>query len=247
MKRKSLKIAGMERLKKLKVQLPEWLTRLFPEAIWRMPAGEKVLYLTFDDGPIPEVTPQVLEILKEKDIKATFFCVGENVGRYPELFKQIKAEGHSVGNHTHNHLQGIKHSTPKYLSNIEKANELIGSNLFRPPHGLLRRMQYHAIVKRYKLIMWDVISCDYDPELSPEQCYKNVVEHVSDGSIITFHDSLKAEKNVLEALPRVIDDLALEGYSFRKIEFPKLYPLKSNLFDRVLHMRENINKLLKGA
>ena len=238
----------MSKQKNLKVHLPEWVTRLFPDAIWLIPTGEKVVYLTFDDGPIPEVTPKVLDILNEKGIKATFFCVGENVYKYPELFNRIKKEGHSVGNHTYNHLQGLKCSAKDYWANIEKANELIRSNMFRPPHGWLKRIQYWSIIRKYKLVMWDVISCDYDTRLTPNQCFHNVIDFVRDGSIITFHDSLKAEKNVLEALPKTIDYLAAEGYSFRKIEFPKIYPLKKSIVpQKIQNMRDSINKLLKGA
>ncbi|MCF8362087.1 MAG: polysaccharide deacetylase family protein [Prolixibacteraceae bacterium] len=232
----------------LKVHLPKWITKLFPLAVWTIPTGEKVVYLTFDDGPIPEVTPQVLDILKEKNIEATFFCVGENVWRYPDLFEHIKDEGHSVGNHTYNHLQGIKCSRQYYIDNIEKANNLIGSNMFRPPHGLMKQSQYYSILNKYKIVMWDVISCDYDPDLSPETCYRNVIDYVSDGSIITFHDSLKAEHNVLNALPRVIDYLLEEGYTFRKIEFPGLKPLKSaTVQEKFQEIRNNINKLIKRA
>ena len=237
----------MNNLNKLKIQLPEWVTKLFPDAIWRLPTGEKVVYLTFDDGPIPEVTPLVLDLLKERDIKATFFCVGENVSKYPELFKRIKAEGHSVGNHTYNHLQGMKYSTSDYLQNIEKANSLIRSNMFRPPHGWLTRLQYWSIIGKYKLVMWDVISCDYDSSLSPEKCFRNVADFVRDGSIITFHDSLKAKKNVLAALPKTIDYLTKEGYSFRKIEFPKIYPMKNTVPQKIQNMRNSIRQLLKGA
>jgi peptidoglycan/xylan/chitin deacetylase (PgdA/CDA1 family) len=222
---------------------------MFPLAIWRLPSGGKTLYLTFDDGPIPGITPRVLEILNNKGIKATFFCVGENVFKYPDIYEQIKNEGHSVGNHTYNHLQGIKCSTGHYLNNIEKANELIDSNMFRPPHGLVRRAQYLKIARRYKIVMWDVISCDYDSRLSPEKCYKNVVNNVRDGSIITFHDSIKAEKNVLEALPRVIDELLGQGYMFQKLEFPDLYPIsrKTKVIKKIKDTKNNINRLLKGA
>ncbi len=239
----------MGRSKDLRVHLPDWITRIFPLAIWRIPSGEKVLYLTFDDGPIPNITPAILEILQNKGIKATFFCVGENVFKYPEIFKQIKDEGHSVGNHTFNHLQGIKCSTEKYFNNIEKANEYIGSNMFRPPHGWLRRAQYRKIARHYKIVMWDVISCDYDSSLSPKKCYENVVNNIRDGSIITFHDSIKAEKNVLEALPAVIDKLTARGYEFRKLEFPQLYPLsrKERIKNRIKDTKNNINRLMKGA
>ena len=231
-----------------RVHLPEWITRLFPEAIWTIPTGKKVLYLTFDDGPIPEVTTKILDILLDNQIKATFFCVGENVAKYPELFERIKKEGHSVGNHTHNHIQGIKTSNKYYWENIEEANVLIKSNMFRPPHGLMKKSQYKSIIKKYKLVMWDVISCDYDQKITPEQCYKNVFDYVRDGSIITFHDSYKAKTNVLETLPKVIEHLNNQGYTFKKIEFPKILPLKTNDYlIQSKNLRNSINKFLKGA
>lgn len=221
---------------------------MFPLAIWSMPTGEKVLYLTFDDGPVPEVTPQVLEILRYFNIKATFFCVGENVSKYPELFHQIKEEGHSVGNHTYNHIQGIKSSNQFYIENIEKADKLIGSNMFRPPHGIVTPTQYHAIIQKYILVMWDVVSCDYDPKLTPEKCFNNVVDFVKDGSIITFHDSIKAKYNVLAVLPKTIEHMMEQGYQFRKIEFPKNEPQKILRFPNELSKtKKRLIKLSKGA
>lgn len=207
----------MKKRKDLRVHLPGWITKLFPEAIWRMPTGNQTLYLTFDDGPVPEVTPLILDILRRYNIKATFFCVGENVFRHPELFEQIVEEGHAIGNHTYNHVQGLKCSDSYYYENIEKANNLIGSNMFRPPHGWIRRNQYWKLNRKYKIVMWDVISCDYDSRLTPEHCFCNVIDFVRDGSIITFHDSIKAKKNVLSALPRVIEYLLEQGYKFDKI------------------------------
>ncbi len=229
----------MAKRRNLKVQLPNWFTRMFPDAIWRMPSDEKAVYLTFDDGPIPSVTTEVLEILNDYNIKATFFCVGENAYRNPEVFKQIIDDGHAVGNHTFNHLQGIKYSDQYYLKNIEKAGDIIGSNLFRPPHGLMRRSQYQKLSNLYTIVMWDVISCDYDQNITPDQCFHNVVDFVRNGSIITFHDSLKAEQNVLSTLPRVIEYLKAEGYVFKKIEFPKTKPLYNTPWlQRVKEMRQ---------
>ncbi|HKM94421.1 MAG TPA: polysaccharide deacetylase family protein [Prolixibacteraceae bacterium] len=231
-----------------RVHLPGWLTKLFPQAIWLLPSGEKTLYLSFDDGPVPEVTSWVLDILHEKNIKATFFCVGDNVRKYPELFERMKREGHSVGNHTHNHLQGIKCMKTTYLNNIEEANNYIASDLFRPPHGIMTQSQYKAIIQKYKLVMWDVISCDYDPSLSPEKCIKNVIDFVRDGSIITFHDSVKAKKNIMQALPTVIDTLTKQGYQFKKIEFTDGAPLiKLSTLKEDQSIQTNINKLLRGA
>lgn len=232
----------------LRVHFPGWITKLFPSAIWRMPTGEKTVYLTFDDGPVPDVTPQIIDILDRYNIKATFFCVGENVNRHPYLYDLIKEKGHSMGNHTYNHLQGLKTTNRRYLMNIEKAAKVINSNLFRPPHGSLKRAQYLSVIRKYKLIMWDVISCDYDPRLTPSACTKNVIDFVQDGSIITFHDSIKAKKNVLKALPACIEHLLDKGYQFKPIEFTSDKPFKLQPVPRQLQsLKYNINRLLKRA
>jgi peptidoglycan/xylan/chitin deacetylase (PgdA/CDA1 family) len=232
----------------LRVQLPRWFSKLYPEAIWRLTKSEKTAYLTFDDGPVTDVTLAVLNILREKSIKATFFCVGDNVSRYPEIYRQIIDEGHAVGNHTYNHLHGLKNTNSDYFANIEKAAALIRSDLFRPPYGLMKSSQYKELINRYRIIMWDVISCDYDPVLTPDQCYNNVVDFVRDGSIITFHDSLKAKKNILTALPLVIDQLIKEGYSFKKIEFNTYLPDQEEAKAKpLLHTRNTVHKVRKRA
>jgi len=226
-----------------RVQLPVWFAGLYPEAAWRIDSNEKVVYFTFDDGPVSGVTEAVLKILHNHNIKGTFFCVGENVEKYPDVFRKIIEDGHAIGNHTHNHLHGLKNTNARYFANVEKADKLIGSNLFRPPYGLLKGSQYLILKKRYKIIMWDVISCDYDPRLKPEECFMNVVDFVRNGSIITFHDSFKAEKNVLNALPRVIEYLLKEGYSFKKIEFTKTLPIDTLPWIRPLKkMRDSFKK-----
>lgn len=230
-----------------RVQLPAWFTRLYPEAVWRMPADEKVVYLTFDDGPVPGVTQAVLRILQQYGIKGTFFCVGENVERYPEIFDQIRKEGHSVGNHTFNHIHGLKNTNSTYFANVEKADKLIMSDLFRPPYGLLKGSQYWVLKENFHIIMWDVISCDYDPNLKPKQCVRNVINFVRNGSIITFHDSYKAERNVLNALPLVIEKLLNEGYSFRKIEFTKTRPIDTPLSRPLQKMRDTFKRHWKRA
>lgn len=187
----------------------------FPQALWRIrQKGKKVVYLTFDDGPIPEVTPWVLEVLRERSIKATFFCVGDNVRKHPDVFRQVLDEGHKVGNHTFNHIQGIKVRTKTYVENTEKADELINSPYFRPPHGHLRLRQLLKLRKKYKIIMWDLVTRDYSKRMTPEKTLDNVKRYVRDGSIIVFHDSLKAEKNLRYALPQALDYLLEEGYSF---------------------------------
>lgn len=190
---------------------------LFPEGVWRITKKKHTVYLTFDDGPIPEVTPWVLDTLDHYGIKATFFCVGENVSRNPELFEEVKRRGHSVGNHTYNHLQGAHTSTTSYLKNIMKADGLIRSNLFRPPHGLLRWKQARIIKTHFSIIMYDLVSRDYSKKLTGEQVFGNVKRYARKGSIIVFHDSLKAEKNLRYALPKSIEWLLEHGYSFEKI------------------------------
>jgi len=230
-----------------RVQMPAWFTRLYPDAVWRIPTDEKVVYLTFDDGPVPGVTTAILNILHQYGIKGTFFCVGENVSNYPEIFQQIKDGNHAIGNHTYNHIHGFKNTNRAYFSNVEKADKLIGSDLFRPPYGLLKGSQYLVLKANFNIIMGDVISCDYDPLLKPEECFRNVMNFVRNGSIITFHDSYKAEKNVLKALPLVIENLIKEGYSFRKIEFNKIRPIDIPLSQSLQKIRDTFKKHWKRA
>jgi peptidoglycan/xylan/chitin deacetylase (PgdA/CDA1 family) len=197
-----------------RIRLPQFLKVFFPGALWRGPAGENQVYLTFDDGPVPEVTPWVLHLLREEGIKACFFCVGENVMRYPDIYRQILDEGHLTGNHTYNHLQGLKTGTKHYLNNIDKAAGFIDSRFFRPPHGLMKRSQYKQVSRKFQVVMWDLVSCDYRQSLSPETVAGNVLENVRPGSVIIFHDSYKAKKNLYAALPVVIRELKLKGYRF---------------------------------
>ena len=174
----------------------------------------KVVYLTFDDGPIPQVTPWVLDVLDKQGIKATFFLVGDNVRKYPELFEEIKRKGHSYGNHTMHHLQGFKVRSITYMRDITEADRLIDSPLFRPPHGLIRWSQARAIKKRYNIVMYDLVTRDYSKRLSHEAVLANVKKYARNGSIIVFHDSLKAEDNLRIALPQAIEWLKSEGYEF---------------------------------
>lgn len=190
------------------IERPPLLYRLlFPEGIWRIKrgGGRRVVYLTFDDGPVPEVTPWVLDTLDRYGIKATFFLVGDNVARNPGLFEEIKRRGHSWGNHTMHHLQGRLVSTYRYMHDISEANSLIGSPLFRPPHGLIRWKQARAIKDHYNIILYDLVTRDYSRKLTPERVFNNVRRYARNGSIIVFHDSLKAEKNMKAALPRAIE------------------------------------------
>lgn len=198
-------------------QTPDFIRKLIPGAVWRLPQKEKTVYLTFDDGPIPEVTPWVLDLLKKYNIKATFFCVGDNVRKYPEVFKMVVSAGHSVGNHTFNHLQGFKVRSGKYVENVEQADSYIRSNLFRPPHGHLRIRQGTKLSKKFRFVMWDVITRDYNMKLSGEYVLNVVKRYARNGSIIVFHDSIKAEENMKYALPKAIEFLLSEGYKFEKI------------------------------
>ncbi|WP_150980256.1 polysaccharide deacetylase family protein [Heminiphilus faecis] len=202
------------------IEQPPLLYRiLFPEAVWRIKRKKrKVIYLTFDDGPIPEVTPWVLDVLDYYNIKATFFSVGDNVRRHPELLEEIKKRGHSWGNHTMNHLQGFKVASRNYLRNIKEADNLIDSNLYRPPHGIMRWSQAKVIKDHFNIIMYDLVTCDYSKKLNGEQVLNNVKKFARNGSIVVFHDSLKAERNLRYALPRAIEWLKEQGYEFEAID-----------------------------
>ena len=199
-------------------QVPSFVRNLFPKALWRMNPDEKSVYLTFDDGPIPVVTPWVLDLLKHYNIKATFFMVGDNVRKHPQEYMQVIENGHRVGNHTFNHLKGLFTNTKEYLENVDKADAFIHSNLFRPPHGILRQRQYKELSKRYQFVMWDLVTRDYSTRLSGEDVLANVKKFVRNGSIITFHDSLRSESNLKYALPRSIDWLLEQGYEFKVFE-----------------------------
>ena len=182
-----------------------------------MDRREKAVYLTFDDGPIPESTPFILETLKLYGIKATFFMVGDNVRKYNDLYQRILREGHQVGNHTHNHISGFRHSLHDYSYNVEKANAYIHSHLFRPPHGWMRTDQYAWLSRRYKVVMWDLVTRDYSKWLTAEDVVNNIKRYARPGSIITFHDSLKSIDKLRTALPASIEWLLNEGYQFRVI------------------------------
>ena len=201
------------------IEQPPLLYRiLFPEAIWRIKRKkQRVVYLTFDDGPIPEVTPWVLDTLDKYGVKATFFMVGDNARRHPWLVKDIKKRGHSYGNHTMHHLQGLKVTKVRYMRDITEANNYIDSALFRPPHGLMRPSQAQAIKNRYNIVMYDLVTRDYSYKLKGEEVLKNVKKYARNGSIIVFHDSLRAERNLKYALPRAIEWLKDNGYEFLPI------------------------------
>ena len=201
------------------LEQPSFLLRwMFPKAYWRMDKDERAVYLTFDDGPIPQATPFILDTLRAFDAHATFFMVGDNVRKYPYLFQQILDEGHQVGNHTFNHLGGLKHLTKTYIENTEKANQLIGAHLFRPPHGWMRPPQYYFLRQKYQIVMWDLVTRDYSKWLTAEDVVNNVKNYTRNGSIITFHDSLKSIDKLKTALPASLEWLREQGYSFKTFE-----------------------------
>ncbi len=198
---------------------PFWIRAIYPKGlVWRIPSSKREVFLTFDDGPIPEVTPLVISILKKYDIKATFFCVGENVQKHPEVLDLLLKNGHSVGNHTFNHVKAWKTDTDSYLSEVERCNLLVKSNLFRPPHGQINRKITHNLRKDYRIIMWSALTGDYNKKLSGDQCLANAVNNTRPGSIIVFHDSLKAQERMEYALPKYIEYCLGEGYSFGILE-----------------------------
>lgn len=196
---------------------PAFLQFLLPGYTWRVPTAEKTLYLTFDDGPIPEVTTWIIKTLAEHDAKATFFCVGDNVRKHPEVFQQVLQAGHAVGNHTFNHLNGWNTNTVEYLQNVDKCGEVLSSNLFRPPYGRLKSAQKKALKADFRIIMWDVLSGDFSQKISPEKCLDNVLSNARPGSIIVLHDSLKAEHNLRFVLPRVLEHFSVRGYRFERL------------------------------
>ncbi len=195
--------------------------RLFSGFVWEVPTRDKVVYLTFDDGPTPDITQWVLKQLALYEARATFFVIGNNVARHPEIFNRVTAAGHSIGNHTYNHLNGWKTSFDKYIDDTERAKKAITSfysdfdkkKLFRPPYGKISRKQAAALREDgYQLIMWDVLSADFDTGITPQQCLENVLKNVRSGSIVIFHDSVKAFPNLEYTLPRVLEFLKKEGY-----------------------------------
>jgi len=200
-----------------KPQPPIVVERLMPYLTWRLPRKEKTVYLTFDDGPVPKYTEWVMNTLESYDVKGTFFCVGENVVNYPEIFQQLQAKGHQVGSHTYNHLNGWLTANSKYYENAHKAAELVPTDLYRPPYGKIKLSQSKKLTKDFNIIMWDVITKDYDPSLGGKACFKNVVDYVDNGSIIVFHDSEKAFKNYEYALPKTIDYLLENNYKIKPI------------------------------
>jgi len=210
------------------------MRKVYSSALWRVPTKEKKIFLTFDDGPIPEITPWVLSMLKQFHAKATFFCVGENIEKHPEIFQQIISEGHSIGNHTYNHLNGWKTKTKEYLENISKCDSAIQilnpksliPNFFRPPYGQIKQSQISILNTQYSVIMWDVLSGDFDERTSKEKCLQNVLTKTREGSIVVFHDSIKAKKNLFFVLPIFLEHFSKKGFQFNCLT-------KSNLGIRI--------------
>ena len=197
--------------------ISDWMKALYPDVIWDKFGNGRTLYLTFDDGPTPEITEQVLDILEQYQAKATFFCLGRNVEKFPNVYQSILAKGHSVGNHTYSHLKGWKSKNQEYFEDIELAFRLIHSRLFRPPYGKIRRSQIRHLKKKYKIILWEVMSHDYENRLSKELSLKAVLKYSRQGSIIVFHDSVKAIEKLEYILPRILEYFSGEGYNFKAI------------------------------
>lgn len=218
---------------------PKLITRIYPKAIWRLPQNNAV-YLTFDDGPIPEATPWILDVLERENVKATFFCVGENVAKYPLLYAQILEQGHSVGNHTFNHLQGLRTANDVYLANVEKAAQYIDSSLFRPPHGLMTLAQYRALSSKFRIVMWDIISGDINPSNTPRDIIDNISDFVTDGSIITFHDSIRTISNLQKTLRQTIRILKESGSQLKSIPY-------SSVGEVHRKPEENVQKYIRAS
>ena len=195
-----------------------WLRWLYPRATWRMDPGVKAVYLTFDDGPIPEATPFILDTLARFGVRATFFMVGDNVRKHPDLYRRVVAAGHRIGNHTFNHMGGFKHTVATYNANAQKADTLLHTNLFRPPHGWMRPDQYFWLGRRYRIVMWELVTRDYSKWMTAEEVLNNVKRYARNGSIITFHDSLRSIDKLHYALPEAIKWLKEQGYEFKTFD-----------------------------
>ncbi len=198
---------------------PFWLRAIYPNFVWRIRTNDKVLFLTFDDGPIPDVTEFVLSTLEDHAARATFFCIGENVRKHPAIYQQLIGKDHTVGNHTFNHLNGWKTANDTYTENICRCDEQLGlhTRLFRPPYGRIKRAQASVLLPERKIVMWDVLSGDFSQEITPEKCLRKTIQYGRPGSIVLFHDSLKARKNMEYALPRVLDHFGGLGYRFASL------------------------------
>lgn len=203
------------------VKTPWWVKKLYPDCVWDMPKKNKTLYLSFDDGPHPTITPFVLKLLKQYNAKASFFCIGENVEKHPDLFKQYIDEGHAVGNHTYKHLNGWKTNDDDYLYDIERTDRLMSTNLFRPPYGRISRSQIKKIRKDNsgkKIVMWNILAGDWVTTLTPDKCYDRVKEKISEGDIIVLHESNKSWERMSYCLPRLLKEFTAKGFVFAPIQ-----------------------------
>jgi len=183
-----------------------------------LPGTEKVIYLTFDDGPIPEVTPEVLSILKHYGVKATFFVVGDNVKKHPEVFEQVRQDGHTIGNHTFHHLNGWKTPPGAYIEDVMRCREYFTTRLFRPPYGRFSPAQYFLLRKDFRFVLWSVLTGDYSKSVTPDQCLENAIGNTGNGSVVVFHDNLKAVENVRYALPRFLEHFLALGFHFQGLQ-----------------------------
>ncbi len=200
-------------------RIPSWVKWVYPSFVWQMPGDEKALYLTFDDGPHPTITPIVLDLLSKYNAKATFFCIGDRAKRYPEILQRIRQEGHAIGNHTQHHVNGWATLDRDYIDQVNQAAEFIPSKLFRPPYGRIKRSQAGLLQKEgYKVVMWTILSADYDHKLSKEECLSRVVRRIESGDIYLFHDSEKGEERMLAVLPSLLKVATDKGFLFKKIE-----------------------------
>ena len=199
------------------IKIPSFIQCLSPSLLWKNKSDSKTIYLTFDDGPCNTLSPFLLDELKKYKAKATFFYLGSQVEKYPQLVKRCLEENHQIGNHTYSHANGWKTKNNEYYQDIEKANKLINSNLFRPPYGRIKPSQINHLKKKYKIIMWDVLSWDFDKETSAEECYNNVINNTKSGSIIVLHENEKSAKTVKEVLPKVLNYFSSKGFKFERL------------------------------
>lgn len=199
------------------IKTPKFIKTLFPNFVWNIHTDEKVMYLTFDDGPIPEVTPWVLDTLKEYNAKATFFCVGDNITKHPDVLELLLDQGHTAANHTYHHMAGWSTENIRYFHDVRRCAQQVRSNLFRPPYGRIRPSQAQFLTRHYQIVMWDVLSGDFDRSLSPDECAANILQKAGSGSIVVFHDSLKAQRNMKYALQKTLDHYSALGYRFESL------------------------------
>jgi len=199
------------------IKIPTIVERLFPSIIWNKSRNQKTLYLTFDDGPCEELSLFILDELKKYKAKATFFYLGSQVDKFPNWVEKCQKENHSIGNHTFSHLNGWASTNNVYFEDVEKANRIINSNLFRPPYGRIKPSQLFFLKKQYKIVMWDVLSWDFDKDTTPQECYDNILKHTNNGSIIVLHENEKSAKNVKEVLPKILRHYTSLGYEFKAL------------------------------